>query len=175
LLRHLPNVPLPEGAIPPGGQDTLLVDFTVPSVPGQYEIFVDVVESGVCWFSERSSPPLICSLEVRASPADTWNVGALVDVLYRVLLHRAPDPDGRAYWEAILRAGHPLEAVMRFLLDGAFHGERALLPAHTRDLRRALLREVRSSGSAAGPSTDGRPLAAASSPALWARFGSSSA
>jgi hypothetical protein len=35
----------------------------LPEGPGRYELFVDVVEEGVCWFSDRGSAPLALPLE----------------------------------------------------------------------------------------------------------------
>jgi molybdenum cofactor biosynthesis enzyme MoaA len=67
VLDELPGIPLLE-TIPPGGRETVLIDLRLPLSPGDYQLFVDIVEDGVCWFSERSSPPLVCNLRSEGAP-----------------------------------------------------------------------------------------------------------
>jgi pyruvate-formate lyase-activating enzyme len=63
-LRELPGVALAPPALLPGTSVTLDADVPLPESPGLYELFVDVVEEGVCWFSDRGSAPLSLPLSV---------------------------------------------------------------------------------------------------------------
>jgi hypothetical protein len=65
LLRELAGPDLPERCLLPGGTGTVAVDLLFPDGSGNYELFLDVVEEGICWFSERSSPPATVRLAVR--------------------------------------------------------------------------------------------------------------
>jgi hypothetical protein len=70
LIRELRGVPVPPAVLPPGGKATVPLDVELPEGPGLYELFVDLVEEGVCWFSDRGSPPLLCEIQVLAGPAE---------------------------------------------------------------------------------------------------------
>jgi hypothetical protein len=108
----LPGIPLSE-TIPPGGQETVLVDFRLPSSPGDYQLFIDVVEDGVCWFSERSSPPLLCNVRAEVGAGHTnWDYHSLVETIYEVLLDCPPDAGGLQYWRSLLSGGMPLEHIL---------------------------------------------------------------
>ena len=71
-LRELHGMPVPPAASLPGGKETVLLEVLLPDTPGLYELFVDVVEEGVCWFSDRGSPPLVCEIQVLAGIAKAW-------------------------------------------------------------------------------------------------------
>jgi hypothetical protein len=112
ILGELPGIPLLE-TIPPGGQETVLVDFRLPSSPGDYQLFVHVVEDGVCWFSERSSPPLLCNVRAEAGAEyKEWDYHSLVKTIYQVLLDCPPDADGLQYWRSLLSGGLQLERIL---------------------------------------------------------------
>jgi hypothetical protein len=64
LLRELPGVAVAPPALPPGASVTLEARVALPDEPGPYELFVDAVEEGVCWFSDRGSTPLALRLDV---------------------------------------------------------------------------------------------------------------
>ena len=64
LLRELPGVAVAPPALPPGASVTLEARVPLPDEPGPYELFVDAVEEGVCWFSDRGSTPLALRLDV---------------------------------------------------------------------------------------------------------------
>ena len=64
LLRELPGVAVAPPALAPGASVTLEARVPLPDEPGPYELFVDAVEEGVCWFSDRGSTPLALRLDV---------------------------------------------------------------------------------------------------------------
>ncbi len=63
-LRELPGVAVAPPSLPPGASLTLEARVPLPAEPGRYELFVDAVEEGVCWFSDRGSTPLALRLDV---------------------------------------------------------------------------------------------------------------
>lgn len=63
------GVLLPPG-LAPGEEATLFVELTLPTA-GHYELFLDVVEEQVCWFSDRGSTPAIVSIEVTEDSAES--------------------------------------------------------------------------------------------------------
>ena len=69
-LGELPALPLPAAARRPGRAVRIPLDGRAPQRPGRYQIFVDVVEEGVAWFTERGSAPATIELEVREGAAD---------------------------------------------------------------------------------------------------------
>lgn len=131
LLRELPGAPLPPGSRAPGSADTVLVDMELPRDTGDYELLVDVVEEGVCWFSERGSIPLFVELHVLAETAAPWDPGPLVDDAYLTLTGQAADLPGRAFWTQKLREEMPfrdfVESFRRRLGDDAFEERRERL------------------------------------------------
>ena len=66
-LGELRGVELPPGVMP-GTELVLFVEVQLPEERGAYHLLLDVIEDGVCWFSERGSTPAICDLEVDAVP-----------------------------------------------------------------------------------------------------------
>lgn len=76
------RIPVPAGARVPGGTGSVLLDVAAPATPGSYQVTVDLVEEGVCWFSERGSEPASILLEVSdADGPPAW--GALVNGVSR--------------------------------------------------------------------------------------------
>lgn len=67
VLRELPGVAIAPPELPPGASVALDARVPLPDAPGRYELFVDVVEEGVCWFSDRGSAPLALPLEATAT------------------------------------------------------------------------------------------------------------
>jgi hypothetical protein len=63
-VRELPGAILPPGVAHPGERDSVPLRVTLPDRPGHYKLIIDVVQEGVCWFSDNGSPPLECSLSV---------------------------------------------------------------------------------------------------------------
>jgi molybdenum cofactor biosynthesis enzyme MoaA len=125
VLEELPGVPLPLETIPPGGKENVLVDLRLPASPGTYQLFIDVVEDGVCWFSERSSAPLVCNLRVEeGSGNQEWDYKNLVETIYDALLGRPPDASGCQYWRSLLSEGGPLELILSSFAAAASSDER---------------------------------------------------
>lgn len=56
---------LPNAAARPNRCASMKLIAKLPERPGQYEIVIDVVHEGVCWFSDRGSLPLVLSLNVK--------------------------------------------------------------------------------------------------------------
>jgi hypothetical protein len=112
ILRERLTIPVPTATARPGGKGSVLLDVVLPETPGRYELFLDVVENGVCWFSDRSSPPLVCAVEVVAGPRQYWDYLPLVERTYHALLERDPDPEGLAYWLRYLEDGGSVQAFM---------------------------------------------------------------
>src|ERR1017187_8374025 len=68
-IRDLPGRwPLPPSACQPGGSGSTTLEVELPADPGEYQIQVDVVEAGVCWFSERGSQALVRPVTVVPEP-----------------------------------------------------------------------------------------------------------
>ena len=65
MIRELEGVALPRQVARPSGRDTVLLRATLPEQPGEYKLILDVVREWVCWFSDRGSPPLICTVHVK--------------------------------------------------------------------------------------------------------------
>jgi pyruvate-formate lyase-activating enzyme len=108
LVRELPGIAVPPGASAPGGADTFILDVLLPAA-GRAELFVDVVEEDVCWFSDRGSAPLVLPLEVSAGEAETWPVERVVDLAYARLAGTHADETGRRYWTRRLQEGAGIE------------------------------------------------------------------
>lgn len=65
-IQEIGGCQLPPDALKANGRGETSFEIVAPAVPGEYELFIDVVEEDVCWFSERGSPPTLCRLEVGA-------------------------------------------------------------------------------------------------------------
>jgi len=85
FLAELRGVQLPTG-IDPGCRLTLFPEVELPAQSGDYRLMLDLVEEGVCWFSERGSSPAIVSL---ATGEETEEGGIpradLIDPMLRAL------------------------------------------------------------------------------------------
>ena len=111
LLKELGGIDVPGQVCRPGGSATLFYDFPAPSIPGRYELSFDVVEDGVCWFSERGSPRLTLPLVVLPAGPPSWDPAPLVELAHRVHLGRSPRPEELSFCSAELARGTPLEVV----------------------------------------------------------------
>jgi hypothetical protein len=142
VLRELHGMPVPPAVSPPGGKETVLLDVVLPDTPGPYELFVDVVEEDVCWFSDRGSPPLVCEVQVLAGAAKSWQYQALVEQAYLVLLGRKPDLEAVAHWHQVLEAGGRLEWLLAEVCQTAAPEQSARLEKRLRSLRKELLADI---------------------------------
>ena len=135
-------MPVPPAALPPGGQETVLLEVLLPETPGLYELFVDVVEEGVCFFSDRGSPPLVCEIQVVDGAAKAWQYEALVEHAYLGLLGRKPEPEAISRWQQVLEAGGRLEWLLTEVCQAAAPEQRARLGRRLRRLRKELLADI---------------------------------
>jgi pyruvate-formate lyase-activating enzyme len=142
LLREFHGLPVPPAALPPGGKETVLLDVSLPDAPGLYELFVDVVEEGVCWFSDRGSPPLVCEIQVLAGVAKAWQYQVLVERAYLALLGRKPGPEAVAHWQQVLEAGGRLESLLAEVCQAAAPQQERRLGKRLRRLRKAVLTDI---------------------------------
>jgi MoaA/NifB/PqqE/SkfB family radical SAM enzyme len=78
VLRELRGVQLPAGLLP-GAELTLFAEIDLPPDSGAYHLLLDLVEEGVCWFSERGSSPAICPLSVLGGEAAVLRPTDLVE------------------------------------------------------------------------------------------------
>jgi pyruvate-formate lyase-activating enzyme len=144
IPRELDGVLLPPAVSPPGGKETVLLDVLLPDTPGLYELFVDVVEEGVCWFSDRGSPPLVCEVQVLAGAAKSWQYEALVERAYLALLRRKPDPEAVADWQQKLEAGGQLESLLTEICQSEAPEQGRRMERRLRRLRKKLLADIES-------------------------------
>jgi hypothetical protein len=142
ILRELDGMSVPPAVSRPGGKETVLLDFLLPDTPGLYELFVDVVEEGVCWFSDRGSPPLVCEVQVVAGVAKPWHYQTLVEQAYMTLLGRKPEPEAVARWQEVLETGGQLEGLLTEVCQVAAPERDRRLEKHLRRLRKKLLAEI---------------------------------
>lgn len=127
VLRELPRLELPGAAHAPGGGATLFYDGVAPPEPGDYELFFDVVETGVAWFHERSSRPAVCGFRVTGADG-AWDGARFADSALAAALGR-PAADAEARWaRAHVEAGQPIEALLAEIVRAlpAAEGERRL-------------------------------------------------
>jgi hypothetical protein len=97
---------LPED-VPPGGMINLLGLVRGPRVPGTYRLSWDLVQEGVCWFSERGNP-MAGKAIVEVQSGDTETSASMG---YRPApTMSTPPPTRRALWRAavVLWREHPL-------------------------------------------------------------------
>jgi hypothetical protein len=112
VLKELNGLPVPESTVHPGGKGTMLLDFVLPDSLGDYQLFIDVVEEGVCWFSDRSSQPLVCKLKTSNGHRKTWDCHALVELVYRSLFDCFPTPEEVAFHVRQIESGATLESIL---------------------------------------------------------------
>jgi SAM-dependent methyltransferase len=63
--------------VPPGDSVEVQAVFAAPPEPGRYELVVDMVADGVCWFQERGSRAVALRLEVMDAVPDSRQPGVL--------------------------------------------------------------------------------------------------
>jgi len=63
-VRELQAVLLPASAVGLDGQANISLQANVPQEPGEYKLMIDVVQEWICWFSDRGSRPLECTIRV---------------------------------------------------------------------------------------------------------------
>jgi hypothetical protein len=141
LLRELDGIPVPSAASRPGGKETVLLVVTLPDSPGLYELFVDVVEEGVCWFSDRGSAPLVCEVQVLAGATKAWQYEGLVERAYVGILGQKPELETVTHWQQELEAGGQLEWLLTKVCQAAPEGGRRV-DKRLRRLRKQLLADV---------------------------------
>ncbi|MDL2717469.1 MAG: radical SAM protein [Acidobacteriota bacterium] len=113
FLKELGGVVLPGTVCRAAGSATLLYDFPVPPRSGRYALVFDVVEEGVCWFSERGSSARTVPLVVGPPEARVWDPAPLIELAHRVHLGRSPIPAEVSFCSKELLEGTPLEVVSR--------------------------------------------------------------
>jgi hypothetical protein len=123
FLKELGGITLPGRACRAGGSTTLLYDFPVPPEPGVYELAFDVVEEGVCWFSERGSSFMRIPLVVDEAAPHSWDPSPFVELAHRVHLGRSPDPEELSFCSKELLEGTPLEVVSLHVAAHSSHDE----------------------------------------------------
>jgi pyruvate-formate lyase-activating enzyme len=148
VLRELHGMPIPPAASLVGGKETVLLEVEMPNTPGLYELFVDVVEEGVCWFSDRGSPPLVCEIQVGGGAAKLWRYPAIVEQAYLELLGRKPELEATAHWQQVLEAGGRLEWLLAELCQTMAREQRAHSETRLRRLRKELLADIEATMSA---------------------------
>lgn len=118
FLRELPLTPLPPESVEPDGTGLALLELHLPEEPGTYQVLVDVVEEGVCWFSERGSAELLLRLEVTAGEPTTWDAERITEAALGVLLDQSPGEGALEYWSRELERS-PLEPWLHYLTEAA--------------------------------------------------------
>ena len=64
LVNEFHGQPMLPRAVAPGESLTLKINCPAPTVPGRYELKVDLVDQHVCWFEERGSEPFVLRFEI---------------------------------------------------------------------------------------------------------------
>jgi pyruvate-formate lyase-activating enzyme len=142
VLRELHGMAVPPAVSSPGGKETVLLEVLLPDAPGPYELFVDVVEEGACWFSDRGSPPMVCEIQVVVGAAKPWQYQALVEQAYLAILGRKPEPEAVARWQQVLESGGRLEWLLAEVSQTAGPKQSVRLAKRLRDLRKELLADI---------------------------------
>jgi hypothetical protein len=148
VLRELHGVPVPPAALPAGGKATILLDVVLPDSPGLYELFVDIVEEGVCWFSDRGSQPLVCEMQVIPGVPKAWQYEVLVERTYRTILGQKPEPAVVTHWQQELEAGNRLEQLLAEVYQGTAPAQGRRLEKRLRRLRKKLLADIETMAAA---------------------------
>ena len=115
-LSELRGVQLPAG-LSPEIELMLFAEIDLPVANGAYHLFFDLVEEGVCWFSERGSSPALCAVEVRGAPATGLRPRDLVAPALSAL-DRAVDEAVLGAVRVSLAAGFALEDQLIELRQG---------------------------------------------------------
>jgi hypothetical protein len=100
------------------------------------------VENGVCWFSDRSSPPLVCEVEVTTGPRQCWDYRTVVERTYHSLLGRDPDEEAMAYWLRYLENGGSVQALTAEICRLEPRQPHRQLQKQCQHLSRALLADI---------------------------------
>jgi hypothetical protein len=125
-----------------GGKESVLLDVELPDIPGLYELFVDVVEEGVCWFSDRGSPPLICDVKVLPGTAKSWQYQVLAERTHLALLGRKPEPGEVVHWQQVLEAGNRLELLLEEVCRATAPEQGHRTERRLKRLRKKLLADI---------------------------------
>ena len=91
-LAELRGVQVPPG-VPPGAELTYFVEIDLPQTLGAYHLLLDMVEEGVCWFSERGGSPAICDLAVVAESGSSLRPPDLVEPALAALASAVENAD----------------------------------------------------------------------------------
>jgi pyruvate-formate lyase-activating enzyme len=91
-IGELRGVRIPPGVMP-GAELTFFVEVDLPEELGEFHLFLDLVEDGVCWFSERGSTPAICDLAVVREGRGNLRPPELVEPALSALGSSARDTD----------------------------------------------------------------------------------
>ncbi len=113
VLGELRGVQLPAGVLP-GAELTLFVEVDLPQTLGTFHVLIDLVEEGVCWFSERGSTPAICNLTVVAEPGASLRPPDLVEPALAALASAVGNAD-LAEARAKLASGGAVEDLLVLL------------------------------------------------------------
>jgi hypothetical protein len=120
----------------------VLLEVLLLDTPGLYELFVDVVKEGVCWFSDRGSPQLVCEIQVLAGAARAWQYQVLVEQVYLALLGRKLEAEAVTHWHQVLEAGSRLEWLLVEVCQAAAPEQDRHLEKRLRRLRKELLADI---------------------------------
>ena len=113
VLGELRGALVPPGVVP-GAELTFFLEVDLPQTTGAYHLLLDLVEEGVCWFSERGSTPAICNLAVVAEPGASLRPPDLVEPALAALESAVPNAD-LAEARAKLASGGAVEDLLVLL------------------------------------------------------------
>ena len=112
-LSELRGVQVPPGVLP-GAELAFFVEVDLPLTHGAYHLLLDIVEEGVCWFSERGSSPAICDLVVVAEAGSSLRPPDLVEPALAALAGAVENAD-LAEARAKLASGGAVEDLLVLL------------------------------------------------------------
>ena len=112
-LSELRGVQVPPGVLP-GAELAFFVEVDLPLTHGAYHLLLDMVEEGVCWFSERGSSPAICDLVVVAEAGSSLRPPDLVEPALAALAGAVENAD-LAEARAKLASGGAVEDLLVLL------------------------------------------------------------
>ena len=113
VLSELRGVQIPPGVLP-GAELDFFVEVDLPQTLGAYHLLLDLVEEGVCWFSERGSSPAVCDLAVVAGPGASLRPPDLVEPALAALASAVANAD-LAEARAKLASGGAVEDLLVLL------------------------------------------------------------